>query len=207
MMSGKMLFRPLYAPINHRKMKKLNAYIDKFEEITLALLLVAMVLIAFSQVVARYLFNSGWHGALEITGLLFAWMILFGMSYGIRVNAHLGVDATALLPSTWFRRTSLFATFCCIFWAAILFDSSWIAALSGTPPKGGAFDYVSKMYRFGLELEDLPVQRWLAYIILPIALVLFIIRCLQAAYAIATGKRASIIATHENQTPTNEDAS
>lgn len=179
-------------------MQKFNDTINKLEETILALILAAMVLISFSQVVARYIFNSGWHGALETTSLLFAWMILFGMSYGIRVSAHLGVDALArLLPPKLYRATTMFAASCCLFWAALLFDSSWLAALTDMPAKGGAYDYVSKMYRFGLELEDLPVQRWIAYIILPIGLVLFGFRCLQALYAIWTGQREAIISSHE----------
>jgi C4-dicarboxylate transporter DctQ subunit len=35
-------------------------------------------------VVARYGFHTGWGGALELTRILFAWMILFGMSYGVK---------------------------------------------------------------------------------------------------------------------------
>ena len=73
-------------------MKKLKNFIDNLEENFIVLLLGLMVLITFSQVVARYIFNSGWGSALEITQVLFAWLILFGMSYGIKTHLHLGVD-------------------------------------------------------------------------------------------------------------------
>lgn len=179
-------------------MKRFGEWVNKFEETALAVLLAAMVLVSFSQVVARYVFNSGWHGALETTKLLFAWMILFGMSYGIRVSAHLGVDALArLLPAKAFRATTLFACFCCVLWAAILIDSAWLAWLLDMRDKGGALDYVSKMYRFGLEMEDLPVPRWMAYIILPIGLALFAFRSLETAWLIWTGRREAIISSHE----------
>lgn len=179
-------------------MQRIGHWVNKFEETVLALLLTGMVLVSFSQVVARYVFNSGWHGALETTKLMFAWMILFGMSYGVRVSAHLGVDALArLLPPKAFRATTLFACFCCVLWAAILIDSSWLAWLLDMRDKGGAVDYVQKMQRFGLELEDLPVPRWLAYIILPLGLLLFAFRSLETAWLIWTGRRDAIISSHE----------
>ena len=56
-----------------------------------------MTLVTFSQVVARYVFNSGAVWALELTVYLFAWLVLFGMSYGVKVHAHIGVDAFAKL--------------------------------------------------------------------------------------------------------------
>jgi C4-dicarboxylate transporter DctQ subunit len=43
--------------------------------------------------------------------------------------------------------------------------------------------------------ERLP--RWVAYLMLPIGLVLFVFRCTQALYAIITGNRELIIASHE----------
>jgi C4-dicarboxylate transporter DctQ subunit len=43
--------------------------------------------------------------------------------------------------------------------------------------------------------ERLP--RWVAYLMLPIGLVLFVFRCTQALYAIIKGDRELIIASHE----------
>ena len=52
-----------------------------------------MTLITFMQVVARYVFNYSFVWALELVTFLFAWLIFLGMSYGVRVGAHIGVDA------------------------------------------------------------------------------------------------------------------
>ena len=57
----------------------------------------AMTLTAFVQVVARYVFNYSFVWALELNGVLFAWLIFLGMSYGVRVGAHIGVDAVVKL--------------------------------------------------------------------------------------------------------------
>jgi C4-dicarboxylate transporter DctQ subunit len=37
-------------------------------------------------------FSTGFGWALELTTYLFAWLVLFGISYGIKVGAHIGID-------------------------------------------------------------------------------------------------------------------
>src|SRR3546814_17805294 len=71
----------------------LSRIVNRLEEGFIALFLGGMVLITFSQVVARYVFNSGAVWALELTTYLFAWLVLIGASYGVKIGAHLGVDA------------------------------------------------------------------------------------------------------------------
>jgi C4-dicarboxylate transporter, DctQ subunit len=186
-------------------MERLSRIVTRFEETVIALLLAGMTLLTFSQVVARYIFNSGWGAALEATTLMFAWMILFGMSYGIKIGAHLGVDALImLLPKRLFRIVAVFGALAGLVYALFLLDGSLV--------------YLGKMYRFNIGMEDLhfpdwfangvapalgweiydnEVPRWLAYSILPIGLALFALRCLQAGWQIITGKRNMIIASHE----------
>ncbi|MEP3667875.1 MAG: TRAP transporter small permease, partial [Roseibium sp.] len=53
-------------------------FIASLDENIVAAILALMTLVTFSQVVARYGFNSGWGAALEFTRVLFAWLILFG---------------------------------------------------------------------------------------------------------------------------------
>jgi TRAP-type C4-dicarboxylate transport system permease small subunit len=64
--------------------------IDKFEEWVISLMLLLMTGLAFTQVVLRYVFNGGFTWALELTSVFFAIMIFIGISYGVRVGAHIG---------------------------------------------------------------------------------------------------------------------
>ena len=64
-----------------------------FEESFISLLLVSMTLLVFAEVVARFLFNVGFLWMEEVTLTLGAWFVLFGASYGVKVGAHIGVDA------------------------------------------------------------------------------------------------------------------
>ncbi len=188
-----------------------TSWVTRLEESILALLLAAITIITFSQVISRYVFNSGWGGALELTRVLFAWMILFGMSYGIKVGSHLGVDAfVRLLPRPMFRATAVFGALCCVLYAVVLLSADWLQAL-GAETKGGAWAYWQRMYKIGIGLDDLHypsfiqtlfgtqdrVHRWLAYIMLPIGLALFAFRSLQATVEILRGTRETIVASHE----------
>lgn len=191
---------------------RLHRIVAGFEENVIALLLAAMTIVSFTQVVARYGFNTGWGGALEFTRVLFAWLILFGMSYGVKIGTHLGVDAVVrLFPRPVFRGFAVFAGLCGVLYAAILLSSDWLNLLFGIQTKGGAIDYWMKMYKIGIGLDDLHypmimqeafglqdrVHRWVAYLILPLGLLLLAFRCLQATVAILRGEREMMIAAHE----------
>ena len=68
-------------------------WLEHLEEGLIAFLMAAMTVVTFMQVVARYVFNYSFVWALELTGVMFAWLIFVGMSYGVRVGAHIGIDA------------------------------------------------------------------------------------------------------------------
>ena len=68
-------------------------WLERLEEGLVAFLLAAMTLVTFAQVVARYGFNYSFTWALELTTVLFAWLIFLGIPYGVRVGSHIGVDA------------------------------------------------------------------------------------------------------------------
>lgn len=185
--------------------------VDACEQSFLAIILAMMVTVSFVQVVARYGFNTGWGGALEFTRVLFAWLILFGMSYAVKINAHLGVDAMIrLFSSRSFKYFAIFGGVACVLYAVVLIYSNWLQVF-GFNARGGALDYWSKMYKIGIGLDDLAypvwaqeafglqdrVHRWVAYLILPAGLGLFGMRCVQAVIAIAKGDRESMIAAHE----------
>lgn len=185
--------------------------VTRFEENVLAILLTAITVISFTQVIARYGFNSGWSGALELTRILFAWMILFGMGYGVKQGLHLGVDAAIrLMPARAFRVTALIGALSCILYAAILLSADWLT-IFGANSKGGAIFYWTKFFNAGLGLDDLRypvfiqetfgvqerVQRWIAYLILPVGLALLGYRSIEAFVAVWKGERELVIASHE----------
>lgn len=188
----------------------------RLEENFIAILLATITIISFTQVIMRYGFNTGWGGALELSRILFAWLILFGMSYGLKAGIHLGVDAfIRLLPRPLFRVFAIFGAVAVLLYAIILLHAGWLAffgaPISDNWRQSGAIGYWRFMYDRGTGLDDLRwpefiqqsfgtqerVQRWIAYLILPIGLALLAFRALQAVLQIIAGERELVIAGHE----------
>lgn len=188
-------------------------FMGRFEENILILVISSIMMVSFGQVIARYAFNTGWIAALEFNTVMFSWLILLGMSYGIKTGIHLGVDILLYaVPRSARVLLSLIGAFGALLYGLILLDSSWLAAF-GVDVRGGAIEYWYKMWRIGIGQEELRypafivdvfgisprVHRWLVLIILPISLALLSYRSLQAFWAIATGKRDMLISGHEAQ--------
>jgi C4-dicarboxylate transporter DctQ subunit len=139
-----------------------------------------MTLVTFIQVVLRYGFNTGFVWALELTTYLFAWLVLFGMSYGVKVSAHLGVDAFVKLFGAGPRRIfGLLAVAAGLIYGTILLIGSW--------------DYVSKLFLIGIESEDLPIPQWIPMAILPIGIALLLFRLAQVGWRILSGRQEGLL--------------
>ncbi|WP_394146967.1 TRAP transporter small permease [Shewanella atlantica] len=112
------------------------------EEGLLNLLITSMTFLVFIEVIARFFFNTGFLWIQELTLTLCAWFVLFGMSYGVKVGAHIGVDAFVVkLPRQARKITALLATTICIAYCVMFLKGSW--------------DYLTKMYEIGLPMEDI----------------------------------------------------
>jgi C4-dicarboxylate transporter, DctQ subunit len=149
--------------------------IHRVEEGLIALILAVMTLLTFLQVVLRYGFNTGFLWALEADFYLFAWLVLIGISYGVRVRSHIGVDALVTLMSPAARRwVGLLVVALTLLYAGLMLYGSSI--------------YVFKIYEIGIEAEDIPLQRWLLSICLPIGFALLAVRLLEMGVRIITGR-------------------
>ncbi len=193
--------------------RKWPEMVDAIEENILVIIITAIMLVSFGQVVARYGFNSGWAAALEFNTLAFSWLILLGMSYGIKNGVHIGVDIILNAVSKPVTRImALIGALGSMFYGLILLDSTWLHLL-GVEVRGGAIEYWAKMFKIGIGSEELRypefmqelfglqprVHRWLVLVILPISLALLVYRSGQAFIDIYTGKRRMLISGHEGQ--------
>ncbi|MCX7156667.1 MAG: TRAP transporter small permease [Rhodocyclales bacterium] len=157
--------------------------LDRLEEVLIAFFMLGMTLLTFSQVIMRYGFNSGWMWSLEATTMMFGWLLMIGISYGMREHAHLNVDAFVnLLPRPWRRRLSLLAIACCFVYAGLMI---W-----------GAWGLEQRLFRLGTDARDLPVRRWMLMSILPIGFALLCYRLIQVAAEIVRGERDMLGSAH-----------
>ena len=73
-------------------MKTLNDLFFRLVEFLLVVMLSAMVVMVFGNVVLRYGFNDSIISSEELSRFLFIWITFLGAIVTLRENAHLGVD-------------------------------------------------------------------------------------------------------------------
>ena len=66
---------------------------DHIEEVILTILMALTSIIVFLQVIMRFVFRNSLTWSEELARYLFIWLIFIGVSYGIKKEIHLQVDA------------------------------------------------------------------------------------------------------------------
>lgn len=193
----------------------IGGFVNAIEEALIALILAAMTIITFANVIARYVFNSNILWALETTVFLFAWLVLLGASYCIKTRTHLGVDVmiNALSPGAR-RALALVTVACCLLFAGLLLIGAWQYWLPFATknvwyevndiPMPGFLRFIEDWLNEGEPYEKLP--RFIPYFALPLGLTLITLRFLQAAWQVWQGKTDRLIASHEAEDLVEEAA-
>lgn len=185
---------------------------NRFEEAFIVFLLTTMTLVTFAYVMLNNLysvfyamaewFDEGsklqemlygmgdlvmdgaqamtWSNAL--TKALFAWLIFFGIAYGVRIGGHIGVDALVkLAPRHIQRMIGFVAVGICLTYSGLMSVASynWVDALMTAHI--GADD----LGRFG-------VKQWHINMIVPISFALVFIRFLEIFVRIARDEQTGL---------------
>jgi len=183
-----------------------GSLIDRIEVSGIALVLAAMTVLTFANVVARYVFNSNILWALEATVFLFAWLVLLGASHGVKHASHIGVDLLLnILPKGVRKAATLLTVAICLVFSGLLLYGSleywWPFATTRSwyevndIPMVFFPDLMAQWFNEGEAYEKMP--RFMPYAALPIGMLLLTWRFLQAGWEIATGRRGTLIASHE----------
>ena len=196
---------------------------SEIEETAIAVLLGLMTIVTFINVVLRYGFNTGLIWGLEITTFLFAWLVLFGVSYAVKVTAHLGVDAVINLFGAGPRRIlATVAGIICIIYAALLLKGAWdywapFAGLDATAGRWFPTGFENSRDQAWYEVIDTPIPEWLRFIepimnegesyeklprfipyfMLPFGAFLLLLRFVQATLRVIAGRQQGLIVSHE----------
>ena len=209
-----------------------TAFVHGLEETAIAVLLGLMTLVTFVNVVLRYVFNTALIWGLEVTLVLFAWLVIFGISYAFKVTAHLGVDAVLNIVSTPARRVLvLISVAATVIYAILLMKGAWdywapFAGLDATTgrwfPTGFAESrdrgwyeteqipipfakaWLEATFNLGEEYEKLP--RFIPYSILPFGCALILFRVCQAGLRVVSGTQDTMIVSHEAEDAVEEVA-
>ncbi|MBT8766369.1 TRAP transporter small permease [Pseudomonas boanensis] len=174
-------------------MNALRRVWDHFEEAFIAFLMAAMTLVTFVYVILNNLYTlfynlaDRWEAASDtlfaigdsilamaqamtwsnsLTKALFAWLIFFGLAYGVRTAGHIGVDALVkLTPRRVQRLIGIIACLCCLGYAGLLSVAS--------------FEWVQTLFTAAIGAEDLGhygVQQWHIGLIVPLGFAMVFIR-------------------------------
>lgn len=174
-------------------MNALRRLWDRFEEAFIVFLLSAMTLVTFVYVVLNNLYSFfyalgdrfesagdffyaigdfilDWAQAMTwsnaLTKALFAWLIFFGLAYGVRTAGHIGVDALVKLASKPVQRIiGLIGCVACLAYAGLLSVAS--------------FEWVKTLFDAAIGAEDLGhfgVQQWHIGLIVPLGFALVFVR-------------------------------
>ncbi|MEM7290492.1 MAG: TRAP transporter small permease [Pseudomonadota bacterium] len=186
--------------------KENRSFIDNIEETFIAITLGLMTVITFSNVVARYVFNSNILWGLEVTVFLFAWLVLIGCSYGVKKSFHIGVDVLVnAMPPSVKRTMTLLACAACIAFAALLLKGAWdywspfigkrAFLETNDVPVPFFLTWMKDVFNEGEAYEKLP--RFIPYFALPLGMALLLFRILQASWRVFTNQQDMLIAGHE----------
>lgn len=182
---------------------------DHFEEGFIAFLLGSMTLVTFTYVILNNLYTffyswaDKWEGGSEtlfwigdhildmaqsmtwsiaLTKALFAWLIFFGLAYGVRTAGHIGVDALVkLAPRPIQRIIGLIACVACLTYAGMI--------------AVGSFDWVKTLFTAGIGAEDLGhygIQQWHITAIVPFGYAMVFIRFLEIFVRILGNKQTGL---------------
>lgn len=205
-------------------MTPLGRFVNTLEEMAIAYILAAMTIITFVNVVMRYAFNHSILWGLEVTTILFAWLVLLGISYGFKRTAHLGVDAILNVVGAGPKKVMvLLSAIACLAYGGLMMKGAWDywAPFAGYQRTEGrviptGFDdrtrdqafyqteqvpvpfggeFLAERFNMGESYDKLP--RFIPYFVLPFGVALMLFRIIQATIGVLAGRRDSLIVSHE----------
>jgi C4-dicarboxylate transporter DctQ subunit len=165
---------------------------NRLEEIIIGALLAVMVVITCLQVILRYVFDTGIVWGLEATSYAFLWMVLLGLSYGVRTNSHIAVELLlAWLPSKPRR--------------LILLLSVSLALIYTLSMLYGSYIYIERLFLLQIDAQNIPLPKWILSSALPFGFFLLLLRLLQLAKQIYAGQTDAIGMANDEVTLTGSD--
>ncbi len=158
---------------------KLDAALERVEEVFIGALLIASSFVLFINVVARYGFNDSFTWAEELKRYAIVWMVFIGSSLAARKGAHISVDVLwRVLGDHPARRVLVVSVDAlCVLFSLFLVVYGW--------------DLVAQAREFGQVTASLQVPLWTVQLAIPVGGALMALRFAQHLFAEVAGRAAN----------------
>ena len=167
-------------------LKTVSCAIDWFEKIVITVGLASATLLLFTNVVLRYLFDSGLTWVLEAVQYLFAWVVLIGAAHGVKIGIHLGID---ILVEKFNQKLQRYIALCSLVVSLIFVGSVFVLSIQ----------YIVRIYQWGDLSLDLQIPQWIPYLAIPTGLGLMFLHFLHVGWQIWMGETHAIHASEASR--------
>ncbi len=131
--------------------------LDKVDRVIMVILFSLATILAFVNVVMRYVFGFSIVWAGELTTYLFIWATMFGASYGFKIGMHMSFNALVKsFPPKIGKAFAIFSLSITLFYLIML--TIWGVNLV-------KFDYMT-----GQVSIDMQIPFWIIYLVIPITM-------------------------------------
>ncbi len=160
----------------------MNNILTRIEKLIITSGLGAATLLMFANVVARYVFHTGFSWTLELVQYLFAWVVLIGAAHGFQAGTHLGIDILVeRFPPRLQRGIALLAVSLTLLFVGLVFYYSIL--------------YTIRVREWGDLTLDLQIPQWIPYLAIPVGLGLMLLHLLRIGWDIWRGRTLRIHAS------------
>ena len=147
-------------------MDGLKKFLNNFEGYVCVVTLLVMSVVIFWQVVCRYVLKSSLPWSEELSRYLLVWTSFIGGAYGVRLGAHIGVEAfTLLLPKKAQKALNIVVMIACLILCAVICKFG--------------FEIVQTQLSKNQLSPAMRIPMGYMYAAIPIGMIFFIIRYLQ----------------------------
>lgn len=153
-------------------LKKINQNADK---IIMAIIMMAMSVLIFLQVISRYVFGNSFTWTEEMARYMFIWLIFLSIGVGFTEKKHISIDVVVDHCPVAVQKVIKQIVYLLVFGFSFLFV--W-----------EGYVLVLQMQTFGQISANMQIPMWWVYASLPMGFLLAIFRLIQASIRLWTHK-------------------
>ncbi|MDK2824487.1 MAG: C4-dicarboxylate transporter, DctQ subunit [Clostridia bacterium] len=152
-----------------KKQSSVFSFLDKFEDYSVTVLYIIMVIVILLQVFFRFVIKASLPWSEELARYIMAWAVFIGSSIAAREGAHIGIDSiVSRLPNSFERYIRTIAMALSFIFSIVLVYLSVLI--------------ISFLMKTGQKTPAMMIPMWIAYFSVLFGAILMSIRFCQVTY-------------------------